>query len=99
QGSVLGPLLFIIYINDIVDIFSDNIVSKYFADDAKLYNEKITGDDIDEMQNALDLLAECADTWQLRVSFNRCCTFDLGPARHIDEFCEYILVGTVGLLE
>ena len=48
QGSVLGPLLFIIYINDIVDIFSNNIVSKYFADDAKLYTEVITGDDIDE---------------------------------------------------
>ena len=39
QGSVLGPTLFFIYINDAVDTFTDNSVKyKLFADDIKLYS-------------------------------------------------------------
>ena len=37
QGSILGPLLFIIFINDLVDICTDNIKMFLFADDAKMY--------------------------------------------------------------
>ena len=38
QGSVLEPILFLIYINDIVDLFSNSDVStKSFADDIRIY--------------------------------------------------------------
>ena len=37
QGTVLGPLLFLIYINDIVNNLNSKI--KLFADDAVLYSE------------------------------------------------------------
>ena len=37
KGSILGPLLFIIFINDLVDICTDNIKMFLFADDATMY--------------------------------------------------------------
>ena len=46
QGSVLGPLLFIVYVNYLFDCFSNAVVSKFLADDAKLYAEVSSNHDI-----------------------------------------------------
>ena len=62
QGSVLGPLLFLVYINDIVDVVSCGI--KLFADDTVLY---VTVDDVEqateELNQNLQHLNEWADQW------------------------------------
>jgi len=36
QGSCLGPLLFLVYINDVLDIFQSRVNCKLYADDVKL---------------------------------------------------------------
>ena len=66
QGSVLGPLLFLIYINDL----DTNIVGKIlkFADDTKLCHRARNPDDIMELQEDIHKLADWANKWQM--SFN-----------------------------
>jgi len=57
QGSVLGPILFLIYINDIVDNL--NYTAYLFADDMKLFNGITQDADIARLQSDI-----CAiDTW------------------------------------
>lgn len=38
QGRVLGPILFVLFINDIVDIISNDLSIKLYADDVKIYS-------------------------------------------------------------
>ena len=61
QGSVLGPLLFLIYVNDI----DANIVNKMskFADDTKLCHSARDNDDITELQEDINKLVEWANNW------------------------------------
>ena len=64
QGSVLGPLLFNLFINDIADFFSNSTKIKMFADDLKLYTELST-DLNSQFQIHLDHISFWATTWQL----------------------------------
>ena len=38
QGSVLGPLFFLLYVDDVVKLFSFGVLCKLYADDLKLYS-------------------------------------------------------------
>jgi hypothetical protein len=54
QGSNLGPLLFLLFINDIVEIFSLNVL--LFADDVKLYSTIRDISDCMRLQSNVDVL-------------------------------------------
>ena len=67
QGSVLGPLLFLIYINDLEHGIKSNV--KFFADDTSLFS--IVEDpevSADNLQHDLDKITEWAYQW--KMSFN-----------------------------
>ena len=76
QGSVLGPLLFIVYVNDLCDIFTKDVTSKMFADDAKLYTEIRTHLDVEALQHNIDRLCKWSCEWQLNLSINKCNIID-----------------------
>ena len=93
QGSVLGPLLFIIYINDLASIFTNSVTSKCFADDAKLYTEITCEADNDLFQASLDLLIKWSRDWQLNISFSKCASLDIYTRKNKQDDTEIFLDG------
>lgn len=69
QGSVLGPLLFLIYINDISCGLASPI--HLFADDSILFRRLSDQKDIDTLQNDLRLLQDWSDRWLLRFNASK----------------------------
>ena len=84
QGSVLGPLLFIFYLNDICSCLSGNTTLNCFADDAKLYKEIRSVADIDLLQSDLTNLSRWASDWQLEISVKKCEILDVKPFDELD---------------
>ena len=76
QGSVLGPLLFTIYINDI----DSNILSKLnkFADDTKLCRKAKSNEDINILNSDLDKLYKWSREWQMLFNVEKCTVIHLG---------------------
>ncbi len=62
QSSILGPMLFIIYIND-VDAGLNNCISK-FADDTKIGNSVLTDEDRQSLQEDLHKILAWSDRWR-----------------------------------
>jgi hypothetical protein len=82
QGSVLGPILFIIYINDIHTVCSGDTALLLFADDAKLYSSVTLGNASVSLQHSLDRLVQWANDWQLTINVNKCCVLSITSAAH-----------------
>ena len=81
QGSGIGPVLFLTYINELANILeSYGVHVKLFADDVKLYLQITNDVDVARLQCAIDALTGWADEWQLSVSVNKCCTLNIGRA-------------------
>ena len=64
QGTVLGPLMFLIYINDIADNISSETHIRLFADDCVLYRPIQSSSDTDTLQMDLNSLTDWVTKWQ-----------------------------------
>ena len=73
QGSILGPVLFSIFINDLPNGISS--YCKIFADDTKLYNT--SGNQL-VLQNDISILQHWSDKWQLYFNVDKCSIMHLG---------------------
>ena len=73
QGSVIGPILFVVFINDITNILSAEARAKLFADDLKSYVRLTNDNDIAQFTLMLEQLSNWSDAWQLPLAPAKCC--------------------------
>ena len=76
QGSVLAPLLFLLFINDIVKYIPDDVESPLFADDASLYTQHT---DLVVAQEKLQVAVSAVERWSLEnkldLNLKKSCTY------------------------
>jgi hypothetical protein len=85
QGSVIGPLLFLLYINDVVPLLTDDrCTCKLYADDLKLYTSLQLNEDTSILQRKLDELCTWSDLWQLRISYKKCAVMSVHNSNTVD---------------
>ena len=85
QGSVLGPLLFIIFINDID--FAARLIKLLlkFADDTKTANKIMAPKDCEDLQSCINDMCKWAETWAMEINVTKCKVLHIGRnnPRHI----------------
>ena len=89
QGSVLGPILFVIYINDLPDVIDKNSFAYLFADDTKIFREIKSQADIDILQKDIDKLVEWSNLWLLKFHPDKCVHIGIGINRKQDNSYRY----------
>ena len=82
QGSVLGPMLFICFVNDLPDVVKSNVY--IFADDTKLFAK--VPDNATVLQQDLDNLQKWSDKWQLRFNASKCKVMHVGKQTEISNY-------------
>jgi ribonuclease P/MRP protein subunit RPP40 len=84
QGSVLGPLLFLIYINDIDEGITNKLLK--FADDTKLFGKVGTMEDIGRLREDLVKLVTWSKEWLMLFNVDKCKVMHVG---HNNPKAEY----------
>ena len=78
QGSVLGPLLFLVYINDLEDGVASNILK--FADDTNIFRRVQTRQECRTLQDDLNRLDQWSAKWQMLFNQSKCKCLHIGRA-------------------
>ena len=92
QGSVLGPMLFLLYISDINNAITSQI--KLFADDSVLYRNIHNQNDQVILQNDLDTISLWAEKWFMELDINKCSVLSI-TLKHNSIFHDYDILGTM----
>ena len=76
QGSVLGPLLFVIYINDIDSTLLNKLLK--FADDSKLYGTVRNQEEVANFATDLETLCKWSKDWMMPFNVEKCKVLHFG---------------------
>ena len=72
QGSILGPMLFVVFINDLPDSIPDKTTAALYADDTKLYRSIVSVADCEDQQQALTNLDTWSSVSNLKFNLSKC---------------------------
>ena len=76
QGSCLGPILFVIFINDLPEVIES--MCQMYADDTKVFSNAGSSEQRAQLQTDIGKLTEWANKWQLRFNAGKCHVLHLG---------------------
>ena len=76
QGSVLGPLLFLVFVNIIEEGLHNRVLK--FADDVKLIGVSMKDTYIQSIQDDLDKLVKWSNDWQMAFNYEKCKVMHIG---------------------
>ena len=91
QGSVLGPLLFLLYINDLPQNIQSQV--RLFADDTAVYLTVGSSDDKDILQADLDTLQIWERAWDMEFNPSKCQVLNISKSKPLNT--QYTLHGQV----
>ena len=92
QGTVLGPLLFLLHINDLPSVVS--AIVRLFADDCLIYRNIKNKEDQITLQKDLNLLENWGNTWGMRFNAAKCNIMRVSRTRN-SKLVNYTLTGQV----
>ena len=84
QRSVLDPVLFLIYVNDLEDDISSKVLK--FADDIKYSERLLMNTDKQSLQDDLDKLVKWSEKWQMLFNFGKCKCIHIGHGNMNEEY-------------
>jgi len=76
QGSVLGPLLFLLFVNDMDESIINQLLK--FADDTKLFGCVSSQEGVDLLRNDLRSLIQWSEDWQMLFNVEKCKVMHFG---------------------
>ena len=101
QGTVLGPILFLIYIKDFPEYLSHSKL-RLFADDSIIYRDIKTQDDCLKLQQDLNSAARWETDWLMAFHPNKCTMYQAHsflpknqPIKHNDILHNHILESVI----
>ena len=89
QGSVLGPILFVIYINDLPEVVKCGTC--LFVDDSKVFQQIATKEDALQLKSDINSLKQSPQKWLLTFHPKKCHALTLGKFHNITHSEKYTL--------
>ena len=86
---MLGPLLFVLYINDLPEVVNSNIL--LFADDTKIFHQVNSREDALSIQKDINALEQWPYKWLLKFNTEKCHVLTLGKLHKIQHTHRYTL--------
>ena len=89
QGTVLEPLLFVIYINDLLDNISSSAF--LYADDTKIFRKIASKEDAMSLQEDIKKLEQWSEKWLLKFHPDKCHVLSLGKIENTQYTHRYCI--------